>query len=120
MTKRVYLGLLAGMMVVLSGCGTENTVVEPKAASYLQAPSPRLAKNYIFGRIAAISGNQWRISGIHGNTYTAHVTSATMYGDIFKPQHRSDFKIGDDVRIAGEFVGSAVAATAVEHGVDDD
>jgi hypothetical protein len=120
MTKRFYLGLLAGMLLLLPGCGYEKSHSAPKEAAYSKPSPPRLAKNYIFGRIAAISGDQWKINGIHGNTYTAHVTTVTMYGDIFRPQHRNDFKVGDDVRIAGEFVGSAVAATAVEHGVDDD
>jgi hypothetical protein len=120
MTKRFYLGLLAGLLLPLSGCGHTAHPPTPKAAAYTKTSSSHIAKNYVFGRIAAINGDQWRIDGIHGNVYTAQVSNVTLYGDMFTPQHRSDFRIGDDVRVAGEFVGTAISATAVEHAVDND
>lgn len=120
MTKRRYLGCLAGMLLILPGCGHEKSVSASEPAAHAKPSSTHLSKNYVYGQISGISANQWTINSIHGHIYTAHLTSATMYGDIFKPQHRSDFKIGDDVRVAGEFVGTAIAATAVEHGVHKD
>jgi hypothetical protein len=124
MTKRFYLGLFAGLFFILPGCGHEKTLPTPETAAYTKPaatnPAPRLAKKFIYGRIAKIDGDQWTINGIHGNIYTAHISTVTMYGDLFRPQHRNDFRIGDDVRVAGEFVGPAIAATAVEHAVDDD
>ncbi|HZZ50659.1 MAG TPA: hypothetical protein VFE65_27535 [Pseudonocardia sp.] len=55
------------------------------------------------------------VSGIKGNEYSVRVSSLTVFGDLFNAAKRSDFKIGDYIRVAGVFVGTTVNATAIDY-----
>jgi hypothetical protein len=55
------------------------------------------------------------VGGIKGNTYHVRVSSLTVFGDLFNATKRSEFKIGDHIRVAGVFVGTSVNATAIDY-----
>jgi hypothetical protein len=87
-------------------------------ASGPSAPSAlarKPARNYIFGQITHIQPDEWTVHGIKGNIYTVRVSSLTVFGDLFNGAKRTEFKVGEHVRVAGVFVGTAVNATAVDH-----
>jgi hypothetical protein len=54
------------------------------------------------------------VHGIKGNIYTVRVSSLTVFGDLFHAAKRNEFTVGDQVRVAGVFVGTTVNATAID------
>jgi hypothetical protein len=109
-------GALVGIALTLtlgacSGPGT-HPVAKASALAGLNTPPPP-ATRFIYGRITGQSGSTWIVRGIRGNVYMVTVTPATSFGSLFHPVPRDQFKIGNNVRVAGNFAGTAVTATAV-------
>jgi hypothetical protein len=118
--RRLALGLFAALLMALTGCGHGNGHFEQAPGGDPELSAAHPAKNFIYGRILTTGNDEWTIYGIKKNTYNVQVTSVTMFGNLLKRQPRDGFKTGDPVRIAGEFVGTNVIATAVEHATDRD
>jgi len=75
---------------------------------------PPPATRYFYGRIVEQHGPTWVVRGIRGNTYTVTVTGMTSFGTLFHPLRRDQFVVGQRVRVAGNFAGTAVVATAMK------
>lgn len=109
-------GTLAVVALALSltACSGQSTrPLTPVSALAGPRTPPPPASRFIYGRITAQSGSTWIVEGIRGNVYTVTITPATSFGNLFHPVPRDQFKIGHNVRIAGNFAGTAVTATAV-------
>jgi hypothetical protein len=109
--------VVVALVVSLAGCSASPTAPVTKAPptavpASTSAPAP--ASSYIFGQITAQNGSIWTVRGIHGNVYTVTVTPRTDFGTLFHLRTRDQFKVGDSVRIAGIFSGTAVTANAID------
>jgi hypothetical protein len=114
--KRLALGgLLAAVVTSLTACSSPSTdYTQPHVSDSAATSLPKPATSYIFGQIVAETPEGWTIKGIRGNTYAVRLTAKTDYGSLFHRANRAQFKIGDNVRVAGIFVGTAVTANAVD------
>jgi hypothetical protein len=94
---------------VLTGCSAP-----PHPARALTNSAPPPASRYFYGRIVDQQGPTWTVHGIRGNTYTVTITSMTSFGTLFHPLRRQQFGIGDWIRVACNFSGTSVTATAMK------
>jgi hypothetical protein len=120
--KRLLTGCaIAALAVSVAGCSASSAAAAPRASATVARPStsspvtaPTPARRYIFGQITAQDGPTWIVKGIRGATYTVTVTDLTLFGTMFHPITRDQFKVADNVRIAGNISGTAITATAVD------
>jgi hypothetical protein len=98
----------------LAGCSSHSTSTTLPQADVAATAVPKPATSYIFGHIIAQNGSNWTVKGIRGNLYAVTVTPRTDFGSLFHRQTRDQFKVGSNVRIAGVFAGTTVAANAVD------
>ena len=108
------------LAVSVTGCSASSTAPTPEASVAVATPSasspgtaPTPARRYIFGQITAQDDPTWGVKGIRGTIYTVRVTDLTLFGTMFYPITRDQFKVADNVRIAGDISGTAITATAV-------
>jgi hypothetical protein len=109
--------VVVALVVSLAGCSVSPAAPAPTAAPTAVPAStavPAPASSYIFGQITAQNGSIWTVRGIRGNVYTVTVTHRTDFGTLFHQRTRDEFKVGDNVRIAGIFSGTAVTANAID------
>jgi hypothetical protein len=105
----------AALTANLAACSGPS-IAHPRPSSTTAGAAytpPPPARRYIFGQITAQRGSLWTVRGIRGNTYTVTITPMTSFGTLFHSVRREQFKVGDAVRVAGNFAGTAVTATAV-------
>jgi hypothetical protein len=108
----VVAAALTANLVACSGPSIAHPRPSPPTAGAAYTPPPP-ARRYIFGQITAQRGSVWTVQGIRGNTYTVTITPMTSFGTLFHSVPREQFKVGEAVRVAGNFAGTAVTATAV-------
>ncbi|HEY1968459.1 MAG TPA: hypothetical protein VGH89_10965 [Pseudonocardia sp.] len=121
-TGGARLRVAAGIAVLAVGVGACAPKAPPPTPSPAPAPSSpgappvagKPAKNYIYGQITEENGLIWTVRGIRGNTYTVRITELTLFGPLFRPGTRDQFKVGARVRVAGVFAGTTITATAVD------
>lgn len=106
-------GPIPGLRRLLTGCVVATLAVSLTGCS-ASSTAPTPARRYIFGQITAEDGPTWVVRGIRGATYTVTVTDLTLFGTMFHPITRDQFKVADNVRIAGDISGTAITATAVD------
>jgi hypothetical protein len=105
----------SALVAVLTGCSSPYTGTQlPHPPPPPSGKLPRPATNFIFGQIKAETESGWDVLGVRGNTYQVILNRRTDYGSLFHRAQRSQFKIGDYVRIAGIFAGTSVTANTVE------
>jgi hypothetical protein len=106
---------IAVLAVSVAACAPK---APPTATASSTPVAPRTsdkpAKSYIFGKITEQNGMTWTVRGIRGNTYTVRLTELTLFGPLFRPGTRDQFKVGANVRVAGVFSGTTITATAVQ------
>ena len=103
---------LALCLAACSGPSVAHSRPSPTTQAAAPTPPPP-ASRYIFGQITSQRGSVWTVQGIRGNTYTVTITPMTSFGTLFHSLPREQFRVGKAVRVAGNFAGTAVTATAV-------